>query len=218
MEKFCWLKIWFNRMEKWKPSLGRTQDGGLLTQYRFLFYSIVQVFQEKGQNRYLFIIHFERNKNVWLQEIGLSCGRLAVLVKGRVRKYFVKILFYFRKIMTSWIMRAQYINLIPLNLQVFVYLLKGLLEQDSSESQEHLLLIATRWFLFEDQIPCCRSTKCLMCFKFTNTIFQRYMKYLILDDEKKFTFLPLLYKSICLWDKHLELGDRSHYPEVLAIL
>lgn len=45
-----------------------------------------------------------------IQEIGLSCGRLAVLVKGRV----------------------------------FVYLLKGLLEQDSSESQEHLLLIATR--------------------------------------------------------------------------
>ena len=43
MEKFCRLKICFNRMEKWKPSLGRTQDGGLLTRYRFLFYSIVQV-------------------------------------------------------------------------------------------------------------------------------------------------------------------------------
>ena len=41
-------------------------------------------------------------------------------------------------------MRAQNIYLILLNLQVFVYLLKGLLEQDSSESQEHLLLIATR--------------------------------------------------------------------------
>ena len=64
MEKCCWLKIWFNRMEKWKPSLGRTQDGGLLTQYRFLFYSIVQVYQEKGQNPYLFIIDFERKKRL----------------------------------------------------------------------------------------------------------------------------------------------------------
>ena len=64
MEKFCWLKIWFNRMEKWKPSLGRTQDGGLLTQYRFLFYSIVQVFQEKGQNPYLFIIDWERKNRL----------------------------------------------------------------------------------------------------------------------------------------------------------
>ena len=50
MENFCWLKIWFNRVEKWKPSLGLTQDGGSLTRYRFLFYYIVQVFQEKRQN------------------------------------------------------------------------------------------------------------------------------------------------------------------------
>ena len=118
--------------------------------------------------------------------------------------------------MTSWIMRAQYINLIPLNLQVFVYLLKGLLEQDGSESQEHLLLIATRWFLFEDQIPCCRSTKRFMCFKFTNTIFQRYMKYLILDDDKSLLFclcfINLFVFETNIWSLEIGLITRKYLP------
>ena len=110
-------------------------------------------------------------------------------------------------------MKAQNIYLIPLNLQVFVYLLKGLLEQDGSESQEHLLLIATRWFSFEDQIPCCRPIKCFMCFKITNTIFQRYMKYLILDDDdEKFTFFCLCLVNLFVFEtniRSLEMGFMS---------
>jgi len=47
-----------------------------------------------------------------IQEIATSCGRLAVLVKGRV----------------------------------FVYSLQGLLDKTRSESQEHLLLVATRQY------------------------------------------------------------------------
>ena len=60
MAKFCWLKIYFNRMEKWKPSLGRTQDGGLLIQYRCLFsISLFKCFKKKDRTH----THWEK-KNV----------------------------------------------------------------------------------------------------------------------------------------------------------